>query len=95
MNGRPRALRNARHGALPKHDVDHYLAHSMAFDIAGFCGVIGSLKTPLIELPASRIVFATGYLQEIRAREAVRDFVRDIRALGPDGESCRAMWGCC
>jgi predicted TIM-barrel fold metal-dependent hydrolase len=77
---------NARHGALPKHDFDHYLAHNMVFDTAGFCGAIGSVKTALIELPAARIVFATDYPQEIRAREAVRDFVRDIRALGPDGE---------
>jgi hypothetical protein len=40
----------------------------------------------LAEIPASRIVFATDYPQEIRSREAVRDFVRAIRALGPDGE---------
>ena len=77
---------NARHGALPKHDFDHYFAHNMVFDTAGFCGAIGSVKAALIELPAARIVFATDYPQEIRAREAVRDFVRDIRALGPDGE---------
>jgi hypothetical protein len=31
-------------------------------------------------------VFATDYPQEIRAPEIVRDFVRDIRALGADGE---------
>jgi hypothetical protein len=31
-------------------------------------------------------VFATDYPQEIRAREAVRDFVGDIRKLGPVGE---------
>jgi hypothetical protein len=31
-------------------------------------------------------MFATDYRQEIRAREAVRDFVRNVRALGPDGE---------
>ena len=30
-------------------------------------------------------MFATDYPQEIRAREAVRDFVRDIKALGKDG----------
>jgi hypothetical protein len=77
---------NERHGALPKHDFDHYLKHNMVFDTAGFCGAIGAVETALIELPAARIVFATDYPQEIRAREAVRDFVREIRALGPDGE---------
>ena len=57
-----------------------------AFDTAGFAGAISSVKTALVEIPASRIVFATDYPQEIRAREAARDFVRDIRALGQDGE---------
>ena len=31
-------------------------------------------------------MFATDYPQEIRAREAVRDFVSALRALGQDGE---------
>src|SRR5712675_1474328 len=77
---------NPRHGMTPKRDFDHYLVHYIVSDTAGFCGAIGSVKTALVEIPASRIVFATDYPQEIRAREAVRDFVRDIRALGPDGE---------
>jgi hypothetical protein len=46
----------------------------------------GSLETALVELPAPRIVFATDYPQEIRAREAGRDFVTDIRTLGAAGE---------
>jgi predicted TIM-barrel fold metal-dependent hydrolase len=77
---------NARHGKNPQKDFDHYIRHNMVFDTAGFCGVIGAVKIALVEMPASRIVFATDYPQEIRAREAVRDFVRDLRALGPDGE---------
>jgi aminocarboxymuconate-semialdehyde decarboxylase len=77
---------NARHGATPKDDFDHYLRHNMVFDTAGFCGAIGSVKTALVEIPAARIVLATDYPQEIRAREAVRDFVRDLQALGADGE---------
>ena len=48
---------------------------------------ISSVKTGLVEIPADRIVFATDYPQEIRKREIVRDFVRDIRALGKDGET--------
>jgi predicted TIM-barrel fold metal-dependent hydrolase len=77
---------NPRHGMNPKHEFDHYIRHNMVFDTAGFCGAIGAVKAALIEIPAARIVFATDYPQEIRAREAVRDFVRDIRALGPHGE---------
>ena len=78
---------NARHGAKAQEDFDHYLRHNMVFDTAGFAGAVSSVKTALIEIPADRIVFATDYPQEIRAREAVRDFVRDIRALGKDGEA--------
>jgi predicted TIM-barrel fold metal-dependent hydrolase len=56
------------------------------FDTAGFCGAIGSIKTALVEIPTERLVFATDYPQEIRGREAVRDFVSDIRKLGPIGD---------
>ncbi len=45
------------------------------------------MKTGLVEIPVDRIVFATDYPQEIREREIVRDFVRDLRALGKDGET--------
>ena len=77
---------NPRHGALPEKDFDHYLRERIVFDTAGFCGAPGALRTALVELPADRIVFATDYPQEIRTREAVRDFVNDVRALGPAGE---------
>jgi hypothetical protein len=59
----------------------------MVFDTAGFCGAMGAVKGALIEIPVSRIVFATDYPQEIRERTAVADFVRELRALGKDGET--------
>jgi predicted TIM-barrel fold metal-dependent hydrolase len=77
---------NPRHGVTPKHDFDHYIGNNLVFDTAGFAGGIGAVKAGLCEIPASRIVFATDYPQEIRKREIVRDFVRDIRALGADGK---------
>jgi predicted TIM-barrel fold metal-dependent hydrolase len=77
---------NPRHGMKPLKDFDHYFAHNIVFDTAGFCGAIGAVKAALVEIPAARIVFATDYPQEIRGREAVRDFVKDLRALGRDGE---------
>jgi 2,3-dihydroxybenzoate decarboxylase len=76
---------NARHGMLPKRPFDDYIRDNIIFDTAGFCGAIGAVKSALLEIPASRIVFATDYPQEIRARSAVREFVQDIRALGGDG----------
>jgi len=36
-------------------------------------------------LPSERIVFASDYPQEIRAREKVKEFVDGIRALGAEG----------
>lgn len=77
---------NKRHGAKGQKDFDHYIAHNLVFDTAGFAGGIGAVKAGLAEIPASRMVFATDYPQEIRKREAVRDFVDAIRALGGDGE---------
>jgi predicted TIM-barrel fold metal-dependent hydrolase len=77
---------NARHGRKAEKDFDHYIRHNLVFDTAGFAGGIGAIKAGLSEIPASRIVFATDYPQEIRKREPVRDFVRELRALGADGE---------
>ena len=78
---------NAKHGRTCEKDFDYYLRNNFMFDTAGFCGAIGSVKTALVEIPAERLVFATDYPQEIRGREIVRDFVNDIRKLGPVGET--------
>jgi predicted TIM-barrel fold metal-dependent hydrolase len=76
---------NAKHGMLPERAFDDYIRDNIVFDTAGFCGAIGAVKSALLEIPAARIVFATDYPQEIRARSAVRDFVQDIRKLAADG----------
>ena len=83
-------LDNDRHGMKAKHDFDHYLHHNMVFDTAGFCGAIGAVNSALLEIPVSRIVFATDYPQEIRERQAVADFVNELRALGGNGEAILA-----
>jgi predicted TIM-barrel fold metal-dependent hydrolase len=80
-------LDNARHGMKARRDFDYYLHNNMVFDTAGFCGAMGAVKGALIEIPASRIVFATDYPQEIREREAVCAFVEELRVLGQDGEA--------
>jgi predicted TIM-barrel fold metal-dependent hydrolase len=78
---------NARHGRLPEHDFDHYVGNRLVFDTAGFCGDIRSVKSSLVELAPSRVVFATDYPQEIRARAKVREFVEAVRDLGAAGEA--------
>ena len=45
----------------------------MVFDTAGFCGAMDRSRPRWSRNPATRIVFATDYPQEIRAREAVQD----------------------
>jgi predicted TIM-barrel fold metal-dependent hydrolase len=76
---------NERHGCLPQHDFDYYLRERLVFDTAGFCGAISSVKSSLVELPSSRIVYATDYPQEIRKRAKVKQFVDEVRNLGDDG----------
>jgi predicted TIM-barrel fold metal-dependent hydrolase len=79
-----------RHGVKAEKDFDYYLRHNIVFDTAGFCGEVSAIKTALVEIPASRIVFATDYPQEIRERDVVRDFVKRLRALGAPGEQILA-----
>ena len=81
---------NARHSMKAQKDFDFYLHNNMVFDTAGFCGAMGAVNAALIEIPASRIVFATDYPQEIRERQAVREFVQELRALGKTGEAILA-----
>ena len=75
-----------KHGRKAQEDFDYYINSNIVFDSAGFCCAIGAVNAALSEIPAARIVFATDYPQEVRAREPVRDFVRDLRALGKPGE---------
>jgi predicted TIM-barrel fold metal-dependent hydrolase len=81
---------NARHGRKAEQDFDHYIRNNMVFDSAGFCCAVGAVNAALAEIPASRIVFATDYPQEVRKREPVRDFVQDLRKLGKPGEQILA-----
>jgi predicted TIM-barrel fold metal-dependent hydrolase len=74
-----------RHGLKAEKEFDYYLRERMVFDTAGIIGEIRSVKIALLEIPAARIVFGTDYPQEIRSRDAVRDYVREIRSLGPAG----------
>jgi predicted TIM-barrel fold metal-dependent hydrolase len=78
---------NARHGALPEKDFDHYIAKNLVFDTGGFCGAIEAVEMALIEIPVARIVFGTDYPQEIRSNAVCGGFVKAIRSLGANGEA--------
>lgn len=78
---------NEKHGIAPARDFDHYLTNNFIFDTGGFCGEIGSVKTALVEIPASRLVFGTDYPQEIRTSGITGNFIKEINKLGADGEA--------
>jgi len=75
-----------RHGRKPERPFDHYLHHNLVFDCGGFFGSIEAVRTALIEIPASRIVFGTDYPQEIRSAAVGCAFVSGLRAL-KEGET--------
>jgi predicted TIM-barrel fold metal-dependent hydrolase len=77
---------NERHGALPQKEFDYYMNNNLLFDSGGFCGVMGSVETALVEIPASRLLFGTDYPQEIRTAGITKGFIEGIRALGPKGK---------
>lgn len=76
-----------RHGRLPEKDFDWYLQNRVWSDTGGFCCEPKVVQQALIEIPASQIVFATDYPQEVRGPESVKRFVEAIRALGADGDA--------
>lgn len=78
---------NPKHGIAPARDFDHYLRQNFIFDTGGFCGEIGSVKTALVEIPATRLVFGTDYPQEIRTAAVNANFIKEIAKLGTDGEA--------
>lgn len=81
---------NPKHGIAPSKDFDHYLQKNFIFDTGGFCGEVGSVKTALVEIPASRLVFGTDYPQEIRTASVNANFIKEIAKLGADGEQILA-----
>ena len=78
---------NAKHGALPAKEFDHYIANNFVFDSGGFCGAVEVVKMALLELPAARLVFGTDYPQEIRTAAVNANYIKEIRALGKDGDA--------
>ncbi len=82
------------HGRLPAHDITWYIENRMMFDTAGWSGPTDTarralhwIRHGLMDIPASRLVFATDYPQAVRNDEAIRDYVAGVRALGEDGEA--------
>ena len=85
---------NQRHGRKPARDYDHYLDERLFYDCAGWVGPVDTarqgiewIEFGLMEVPASRVVFATDYPQAIRTDQDCKDYTDAVRALGEVGET--------
>jgi predicted TIM-barrel fold metal-dependent hydrolase len=72
-----------RHGKNPPKPFDYYL-DKIYFDTGGFFGHINAVKSALLELKPTQLVFGTDYPQEIRSAEAMKGFVKGLKALGAE-----------
>ncbi len=82
------------HGRRPAHDITWYMENRMMFDTAGWSGPTDTarralhwIKHGLMDIPSSRLVFATDYPQAVRDNAAIRDYIAGVRTLGEDGEA--------
>lgn len=80
-------LGNERHGRKAEQPLDYYIPRNFVFNTAGIGGAMKPLMAALVEIPATRIVFATDYPQEVRGPEVVKKFVQDLSAMGAVGQS--------
>ncbi|MDP2659218.1 MAG: amidohydrolase family protein, partial [Dehalococcoidia bacterium] len=71
---------DVRHGKLPRRPFDEYF-EQIYFDTGGFCGNINAVRSALLEMKPSQILFGTDYPQEIRSGTEVRAFIDDIRRM--------------
>ncbi|MDO8691343.1 MAG: amidohydrolase family protein [Dehalococcoidia bacterium] len=69
-----------RHGKLPRRPFDEYF-EQIYFDTGGFCGNINAVRSALLEMKPSQILFGTDYPQEIRGGPEVKAFIDDIRRM--------------
>lgn len=82
------------HGRRSAHDIAHYMENRMMFDVAGWSGPVDTarqavrwIRHGLMDIPVSRLLFATDYPQAVRADQAICDYVAAVRGLGKDGEA--------
>jgi predicted TIM-barrel fold metal-dependent hydrolase len=83
-----------RHGRRPHMPFDHYLAHRLFYDCAGWAGPDHAaewgaewVRCGLQEVALSQTLFATDYPQAVRDAEEVAGYVAAVRALGPNARA--------
>jgi predicted TIM-barrel fold metal-dependent hydrolase len=83
-----------RHGRQPREPFAHYLDHRLYYDCAGWAaptpaGELGAhwVRFGMEEVAFSQVVFATDYPQAVRDDQEVADYVKAVRALGPNARA--------
>jgi len=74
-------------GRLPDRDIDHYTRERLYYDTAGVFGSMVAVKATLGEVPASQVVLGTDYPLELHTDDEMCKIVKDIAALGSDGDA--------
>jgi predicted TIM-barrel fold metal-dependent hydrolase len=83
-----------RHGRQPRLPLDHYLEQRLFYDCGGWAGPDHAgewgahwVAFGLQEVALSQTVFATDYPQAVRDPKEVADYVKAVRALGPNARA--------
>jgi predicted TIM-barrel fold metal-dependent hydrolase len=81
----------AGHNRRPPKPFDHYLEQRLYYDVAGWAGPDHAgawgaewVRFGMNEVCLSQLVFATDYPQAVRSDQEVKDYVDQVRALGPN-----------
>jgi predicted TIM-barrel fold metal-dependent hydrolase len=79
------------HNRRPPKSFDHYLEQRLFYDCAGWAGPDHAgpwgaewVRFGMREMALPRVVFATDYPQAVRVDSEVVDYVKAVRALGPN-----------
>jgi predicted TIM-barrel fold metal-dependent hydrolase len=79
------------HNRSPPKPFDHYLEQRLYYDVAGWAGPDHAgawgaewVRFGMNEIRLSQLVFATDYPQAVRSDQEVKDYVDQVRALGPN-----------
>jgi predicted TIM-barrel fold metal-dependent hydrolase len=79
------------HNRRPPKPFDHYLEQRLYYDVAGWAGPDHAgawgaewVRFGMNEVRLSQLVFATDYPQAVRSDQEVKDYVDNVRALGPN-----------
>lgn len=81
------------HGRTAKEAFEYYISNRLYFDTGGHIGDMTAVKSALLNIPSSQLLFGTDYPQEIRTKEEIRAFVQNIDQLPISEEERNGILG--